>query len=127
MIYLLDTVALIRHFLNSKNIDESAKRILDFEENHYFHISIISLMEVMYLSEKRRILIDLDQTLEEIYKRSNFEIIDLNDEIIKTAKNIKFPDIHDRLILATAKYQGIPVISSDSKFSEVAGINVIWK
>ena len=53
-------------------------------------------------------------------------IINLVPEILRVAQTIQFYELHDRLILATAKWLDIPVISSDSKFENVAGIRVIW-
>ncbi|MDM8535497.1 hypothetical protein QUF70_01950 [Desulfobacterales bacterium HSG17] len=63
MRYLLDTVALVRHFTGKGKVGNIAAQILDtFEDNeneNEFVISVISLMEVMYLAEKNRINISL--------------------------------------------------------------------
>ena len=56
-------------------------------------------------------------------------IIDINNRIkeevirIKQNQRIKLPD---SIIMATSKYLGIPVISSDSAFSKAEEINVIF-
>ncbi len=54
MRYLLDTVALVRHFTSSGRIGKKAARLLDTLEHddNEFVISVVSLMEVMYLAEK---------------------------------------------------------------------------
>jgi len=83
-------------------------------------------MEILYLSEKKRIALTLDKTLEEINTRHNYKLVDLDSKILRVAQSFHFPELHDRLILATAKYLGIPVVSSDRKFSAVEGITVIW-
>jgi predicted nucleic acid-binding protein len=56
MCYLLDTVALVRHFAGSGKMGNKAVRLLDTagEHEHKFVISVISLMTVMYLAEKKR-------------------------------------------------------------------------
>lgn len=48
MIYLLDTVAIVRHFSGSGKIGRTAKKIFDTFENSTdkFAISVISLMEI---------------------------------------------------------------------------------
>ncbi len=84
-------------------------------------------MEILYLSEKHRIHIDLDDTIKKIEKSSLYRIIDLTTEILLIASDIKFNEIHDRLILASAKWLDIPVISSDKKFNEIRDIQVIWE
>lgn len=53
-------------------------------------------------------------------------IVNLTPEILNVAQTINFYELHDRLILATAKWLDVPLISSDSKFGMVPGIRVIW-
>ncbi len=52
-------------------------------------------------------------------------IINLNTEILRVAETMDFPELHDRLILAAAKWLAVPVISSDRAFVGVPGIDVI--
>ncbi|MEA2042465.1 MAG: PIN domain-containing protein [Bacteroidota bacterium] len=129
MKYLLDTNAIIRHFAGFNKIGKSAKIIIEKGENneHKLYISIISLMEVMYLAEKQRIPINLSETIEKIKEKTCYSIINFNTEILKIAETIDFYELHDRLILATVKYLDCPVISSDKKFQEVSDIKTIWK
>ncbi len=89
-------------------------------------ISVVSLMEVLYLSEKNRIPIDLAETLERLQASECYAVIDLNAEILKVAAAIEFRELHDRLILATARWFGVAVLSSDREFQQVEGIEVIW-
>lgn len=129
MNYLLDTVTLVRHFTEQGKIGKQAASILDGIEKNTtdkFSISVVSLMEVMYLAEKKRISIDLQQTLNLINTSNRYNIVNLTAEILITAETIDFYELHDRLILATAKWMDIPVISSDSLFPQVSGITVIW-
>ncbi len=83
-------------------------------------------MEIMYLAEKNRIDIDLSETLKLIESSSKYAIIDLSPDILRAAETVKFSELHDRLVLATAKWLGVIVISSDSAFKKVEGIKVIW-
>ncbi len=125
MQYLLDTVTVIRHFTESGKIGAKAKNILNSRQ-HSFFISVISLIEILYLSEKKRIKINLTETINEIEKSSLYTIVDLTPDIVKTAEKLKFPELHDRLILSTAKWLGIPVLSSDKHFKKVKTIEVVW-
>ncbi len=128
MIFLLDTVTIIRHFSNSGKIGKKALEILNSVEKSdtEFAISVISLMEIMYLSEKNRIGIDLQKTFSIIAETSGYQIIDLNLEIIKTASQIQFYELHDRIIIASALWLGIPIITSDSQFSKIKDLEIIW-
>jgi len=125
MQYLLDTVTIIRHFSAMGRIGEKAREILNSSENSFI-ISVISLMEIMYLSEKNRIGISLTDTFAEIESSSLYSIIDLTPEILKIAEVTAFRELHDRLILSTAKWLDIPLISSDKSFQGIEGIQLIW-
>ncbi len=128
MIYLLDTVTIIRHFAGIPKIGQAAKQALIEIENGNSEaiISVVSLMEIMYLSEKQRIQIPFDKTIRRIQKASNYQLIDLTPEILITASQIRFTELHDRLIIASARYLDIPIISSDKSFQQVDKLTVIW-
>jgi len=84
-------------------------------------------MEIMYLSERHRIDISLTETLDRIASSSLYSTIDLTPEILKMADTTLFDELHDRLILSTAKWLDIPLISSDRRFEGIEGIQLIWK
>lgn len=128
MDYLLDTVTLVRYLSNTGKLTAKVKTIFteaDKGDCRLF-VSTISFMEILYLSERNRISVSLEEVIEKVRLSTIYEIIDLSTEIVIEAKTIDFDELHDRLILATAKYLDIPVISSDSKYREVDGIDVIW-
>lgn len=128
MRYLLDTVTLIRHFSGVGKLGDSAQQILDRAETSgdEFFISAVTLMEIMYLSEKNRIPVDLEETLTKIEGSALYTVVELSADILRVAAGITFYELHDRLILATAKWLEVPVISSDGKFPDVEGIVTIW-
>ena len=119
MKYLVDTVALNRHFTRNKNIGKQAREILSNPDENVFYISIVSLMEILYLSEKNRIDISLKETLRRINAKESYQIVELDAEILQVAETVPFPELHDRLILATAKWLEVPIISSDKDFQNV--------
>ncbi|HLP48133.1 MAG TPA: type II toxin-antitoxin system VapC family toxin [Candidatus Kapabacteria bacterium] len=128
MDYLLDTVTLVRYLSKSGKLSEKVKKIFSEGDNGRckFFISTISFMEILYLSERNKIPVSLEEVVEKIRLSTIYEVIDLSTEIVIEAKSVDFYEMHDRLILATAKYLNVPVISSDSKFKNVEGINVVW-
>ena len=64
MKYLLDTVVLVRHLGDFGNIPQEISSILDnAKEENRFYISTISLMEILYLTEKHRIKISLEKII----------------------------------------------------------------
>ena len=124
MKYLLDTVTLVRHFTKSGEIGKRAKNILKKSENTFI-LSVVSLMEILYLSEKHRIRIDLNKTIKRIEASSKYSVADLTSDVIIVAKDVAFYELHDRLILSTAKYLDIPIISCDKKFEKLQDVKVI--
>ncbi len=128
MKYLLDTNVIIRHFAQISPIGKKAKEIIREAEQskHTLIISVISLMEIMYLFEKKRIPISLNEIVNQIQQKQCYSIIELNIEILKVAESIQFYELHDRLILGTAKFLDIPILSSDSKFNSLKEITTIW-
>ena len=127
MRYLLDTVTIVRHFCDSGKMGTEASRILEEQNSSdHFYVSVISLMEILYLSEKNRIPISLDETIKMLSLSNIYSFIDFTPEIIEVAVTVDFYELHDRLILATAKWLQVPIISSDEKFGDVKGIKVVW-
>ena len=70
-------------------------------------------MEVMYLFEKHRIGIGLLHT-EELLQSRNYQFEPLSLEVLQVASGIDdIPELHDRLIAATARYLDLPLITND--------------
>jgi PIN domain nuclease of toxin-antitoxin system len=128
MNYVADTVARTRHFSEVGKIGLKAKKVIKEAEQgkHTLFISVVSLFEIMYLAEKNRIKISLKNTVSDIQRKSCYSIVNLNTEIILKAETIKFYELHDRLILGTAKYLNLDILSSDERFDEVGDVNIIW-
>ncbi|MBW2000602.1 MAG: hypothetical protein JRJ29_21915, partial [Deltaproteobacteria bacterium] len=79
MDYLADTVTIVRHFAGTGHIGKEARLILDGVEkgkNHLF-LSSISLVEILYLAEKNRIGINLEDSLNTIEGSKNYSVVDL--------------------------------------------------
>ena len=128
MEYLADTVALIRHLSGTGRIGKAAKEILKTADQgeHIIYISIISMVEIMYLAEGNRIPADFRTIKSKIINSDNYQIIDLDMEIVETAKGIRKLELHDRLIVATGNYLQIPILTCDQSIQESNAIRTIW-
>jgi PIN domain nuclease of toxin-antitoxin system len=128
MDYLADTVTIIRHFSGAGRIGRRAKSILEGVEEgeHHLFLSTVSLVEILYLSEKKRITINLEESLEMITESANYSIVDLTSHIVRLAENIKYPEIFDRLIISTAQYLGVPLVTSDRAIRNRDLVETIW-
>ena len=128
MDYLADTVTVIRHFSGVGRIGRKARTILEGVEqgDHHLFLSTVSLVEILYLSEKNRIMINLGESLDIIDDSANYSIVDLTTKIVKFAEKIDFPEIFDRLIMSTARSLDIPILTSDKAIRNSGIVETIW-
>jgi PIN domain nuclease of toxin-antitoxin system len=126
--YLADTVAVIRHFASVGKIGKAAKSILQDADNgkNKILISIISMVEILYLSERNRIPLNLEEVKRKLLHLDNYEIIDLDLDIVETAKTVQGLELHDRLIVSTALSLNVPVLTSDQIITDSGQVDVIW-
>ena len=113
--FVTDTQALVKFMMGKKVINDKSHQAFQSADKGEAAIIIpaIVLMEVLYLFEKNRIDINLLQT-EELFKSQNYQFEPLSFDILKTASEIDdIPELHDRLIAATARYLGLPLITND--------------
>ena len=125
--YVTDTQALVYFLQDKEVINPHINQIFlntDKGENIII-IPPIVVMEIMYLFEKNRIPINLF-AIEDIIKSQNYEYEPLTLEIIKIAMEIKdLPELHDRLIAATARYLDLPLITNDPEIINSKYINCV--
>lgn len=113
--YVTDTQALVKFMTGKKVIDDVSHHSFLASDNGESIIIIpaVVLMEVLYLGEKHRIAVDLLAT-EDLMRSQNYQFEPLSFEILKTALEIDdIPELHDRLIAATASYLDLPIITND--------------
>lgn len=129
MEYLADTVTIIRYFSGAGKIGAQALRIMDEadEGQHVIFVSALTLTEILYLSEKNRIGIGLEESLEIISHADNYQIADLTPAIVKEAQSFSCPDIFDRLIIATARCLGAPIVTCDERIMSAGLVQVVWE
>ncbi|MGH7595936.1 MAG: type II toxin-antitoxin system VapC family toxin [bacterium] len=129
MQYLADTVTLVRHLSKTGKIGKAAKRILEDTDkgHHHIFISVIALVEILYLSERQRIPIKLGETLNSISYSQNYSVVNLTPEIVKVAASSACKELHDRLILSIAKYLGVSILTSDQAMKDLNEVPTIWQ
>lgn len=130
MDYVADTVALIRFVTGSSNIGKTALQIMlavnDESKDDQIIVSSVSLMEILYNYEKKRIPCNPIDIIEQIDRHPRFFILSMDENIIKSASLIGNLELHDRMIVATAKYLGAPLITCDQKIIDSNIVKTIW-
>jgi PIN domain nuclease of toxin-antitoxin system len=130
---VLDTHASIWYFSNARKLSATAKASIDkaFKDGNTIFMPTISIVEIIYLVEKRKLL---PQTLPSLIHALNlpnnsFSIVDLTTEIAENLAKIPrsiVPDMPDRIITATALTLNLPLITADHKIQAVNLITTIW-
>lgn len=117
-----DTHALIWYLEDSPNLSVPANEAFDKCDRGeiIIYIPTICLVEIVYLQERRRISADMKFLLDNVLanESSGLALVNLTTEIVDTLSTIPrdtVPDMPDRIIAATAKYMGLPLITRDAK------------
>ena len=125
--FVTDTQALVKFMMGKKVINEAShEAYLSADKGEsVIIIPAIVLMEVLYLFEKNRIEIGLIQT-EDLMESQNYQFEPLSFEILKTASEIDdIPELHDRLIAATARNLELPLITNDPVISKSKFVQIL--
>lgn len=127
-----DTHPLIWYLQDSPNLSSAANQAFEKCDRGdiVIYIPTICLVEIVYLQEKGRISAQMKSQLDAalIAENSGLILANLTGEVVAALTTISrdsIPDMPDRIIAATAKHLGLPLISRDSKIT-ASGINVIW-
>lgn len=126
--YVADSVALIFR-LEQKRLGALATSIfLDAEQDQaLLIIPAMVFAEILYLSERNRIGVTLQDVQNYMKQFPSCQEQPLTFDIIATAESITdIPELHDRLIVATAVYLSAPVITKDTKISNSSHVQTIW-
>ena len=127
-----DTHAALWYLLKNPQLSAGARQFIDNAavSGHDVLVSPISLAEVVYLVEKKRLPVSAYQELKGALADPAYVIEEapFNAEIVDAMRQIlrgDVPDMPDRIVAATAAYFNVPVISRDSRIRSSA-IRTVW-
>jgi len=84
-------------------------------------------MEVLYLSEAKKVEVNLLELINYVASSINYQIVPVNADIVLTAIRVDdVPELHDRIIAATAMWLNVPIITSDRVISQSKYVEAIW-
>jgi len=126
MLYVTDTHALVWYIIGQLHdkVDEIFKSA-EMGESTIF-IPTIVLAECLYLVEKGKIKLDFDELLRRIELSRNFVPASFNFQVMKLLPEIGLKELHDRVIVATAKMLNAKLLTKDRKIRETGIAEVIW-
>jgi len=120
-LYVLDTHILIWYFTGSKRLSKKFKDKIDNirELEGRLLIPTIVLSEALDVSEKAKVKLEFNKMFQIIQNEPEFEIVGFSAEIFEETMRIKsIKEIHDRIIVATARFYSAGIITKDKIIQE---------
>jgi PIN domain nuclease of toxin-antitoxin system len=129
MNFVTDTHALLWWFTDSPRLSRKAAEILqgcDNGENIIFIPSIV-IAEALSVFEKKRVFFDFKTLFKKMNESDNFVLIPLDYPILRKMIDLKdIPELHDKIIVSTAMYLGLPLITKDKTIQQLPYLKTIW-
>lgn len=129
MNFLTDTHALLWHFTNSRKIGQKAKDIFHKCEKGGCIIFIPSIViaECLSIFDKKKVIFDFKDLFNRIRISENYVIIPLDYKILlHMSETEEVAELHDKIIVATAKLLGTPLITKDTLLVNLKTITTVW-
>ena len=127
---LLDTHTLIWFFAGNSQLSNNARILIEDEDNNKL-ISIASIWEMAIKESKGdlNLSLPLHEQIAQKLSLEDFNLLNINLDHLSQIVTMPFyhKDPFDRLLIAQAIMEGIPILSKDSAFDAYCkNLNLIW-
>ena len=129
---VLDTHSVLWYLEGSRELSAAAREKIEgaIADGRAVHISVISLVEIIYLVERRKLP---EEALARFRNAVNdpstgLSIAPVNAGIANAIESVPrnvVPDMPDRIIAATAIHLGVPLVTRDRRLQS-ASIQTLW-
>jgi PIN domain nuclease of toxin-antitoxin system len=129
MNYIADTHALLWWFTESPKLGlQAAQKFQECEQGESIvFVPSIVIAEALSIFDKKRIAFDFRKLFTRIIKSENYVIVSLDLSILEKMIDLKdIPELHDKIIVSTAKYLDLPLITKDSVLQNLPHIKTVW-
>ena len=130
--YVVDAHALIWYLYDDRRLSKTAGKLMDEIEGSgdQLAVSSITLVEVVYLVEKKRIDGNAFTKVVALLERTNPKLVEipLDHAVVEAMRRVdrtQIPEMPDRIVAATALYLSVPMISYDHKIQS-SNITTVW-
>lgn len=114
--FVIDTHVLIWYFTGNKRLSSDLKMTIDQARHQGGRILVptIVLAEALVVAIKGRVVFNFEQLYTQVQTEPEFRIVGFDAEIFDETLCIqKIPEIHDRIIAATARFYGASLLTKD--------------
>ena len=127
---LLDTHTLIWFFAGNSQLSTNARILIEDEDNNKL-VSIASIWEMAIKQSNGdlNLSLPLHEYIAQKLSLEDFNLLNINLDHLSEIVTMPFhhKDPFDRLLIAQAIREGIPILSKDSKFDAYSkNVNLIW-
>ena len=129
MNFATDTHALLWWFTDCPTMGPKASAIFEKCEKGECVIFVPSIViaEALSIFDKKRISFNFKKLFEDIHDSENFILIALDYPILRKMVAMKdISELHDKIIVSTAKYLNLPIITKDETLRGLPRIKTIW-
>ncbi len=129
MNFVTDTHALLWWFTDNPQLSIKAKAIFEKCEKgeNVIFIPSIAIAEALSIFDKKRVSFNFKRLFKKINDSENFMLIALDYPILEKMVTLKdLPELHDKIIVSTAKYLSLPIITKDKTLLNLPNIKTIW-
>lgn len=127
--YAVDTHPLIWYWSGSPRLSQTARDILDraVNDQEEVFVSPLVLAEIIIIAEKQRVALNLPHVVAILSNTPGFKLIALTPAMaLRTRQLATLPDIHDRLIVASALETNATLITRDEAITQSGLVAVVW-
>jgi PIN domain nuclease of toxin-antitoxin system len=131
--YVTDTHSLYWHLTSEPRLSAPARKVfLDADKGiHRIWIPGIALIEMVYLVERGRLAAEpIDQLFALLANTDGSYIVAvLNQDTARALRAVPrsiVADMPDRIVVATARQLGLPLISRDAAIRRAAAVPILW-
>jgi len=129
MNFVVDTHALLWHFLDSPKISKKSKKIFEKCERGggIIFIPAIVVAECLSIFDKKKVVFDFHDLFDKIRESENYIVIPLGYRVLhQMVETGEVVELHDKIIVATAKLLDLPLITKDNHLLGLETITTIW-
>lgn len=127
-----DTHTALWYLFADPRLSSAAKAFIDraTDARNTVAVASISLAEIVYLVEKRRVPANAFEVLAEALADPEHVFVEasLTTSVVRSMREVsreEVPDLPDRIIAATAVLLGVPILSRDGRIRS-ARLNTLW-
>lgn len=127
-VYVIDTHPLVWYFEDSTRLSSAAKQAFEQIEHGSALglVPTIVLAEIVHLADKKKIPINISETIARLKQATGFGIVSLDLMVILLMVPFKTYEIHDRVIVATAKSFEASLVTKDEHIQKSGAVPCIW-